>query len=296
VNIIGAFGASRFAIRDLQLFRDADTPAVAALLADCPVIRVARDEPVEDGLRARLYIVLSGALGVQPATAAGAGEIQRILPGESVGEQSVLDDAANLDAITALESSELLVIEPELLWRLIDEANGVARNLLRLLSFRIDGLTGLFNRAWLNDMLPTLVARSRQDGTPLSLVMIDLDHFKRFNDTYGHTAGDTALASAAAVMRAALRPSDFAVRYGGEELMAILPNTNRVLAEMVAERLCGRLRETIVFDDMRTALPHITASFGVASLGRGQDERSLVEAADAALYRAKEAGRDRIST
>jgi PleD family two-component response regulator len=65
---------------------------------------------------------------------------------------------------------------------------------------------------------------------------------------------------------------------------------------MVAERLCGRLRETVVFDDMRTALPHITASFGVASLGRGQDERSLVEAADAALYRAKEAGRDRIST
>lgn len=318
MNIIGAFGASRFAIRDLQLFRDADTPAVAALLADCPVIRVATDEPVEDGLRARLYIVLSGSLGVQPATAAGAGEIQRILPGESVGEQSVLDDAANLDAITALETSELLVIEPELLWRLIDEANGVARNLLRLLSFRIraanallrrrqklgefyrqlsmnDGLTGLFNRAWLNDMLPTLVARSRQDGTPLSLVMIDLDHFKRFNDTYGHTAGDTALSTAAAVMRAALRPSDFAVRYGGEELMAILPNTNRVLAEMVAERLCRRLRETIVFDDMRTALPHITASFGVASLGRGQDERSLVEAADAALYRAKEAGRDCIS-
>ncbi|ALK96139.1 diguanylate cyclase (GGDEF) domain-containing protein [Massilia sp. WF1] len=317
--MIGAFGASRYAIRDLQLFRDADTPAVAALLAACPIVRVTAGEPVEDGLRARLYIVLSGALGVQPATAAGAGEIQRILPGESVGEQSVLDDAANLDAITALEESELLVIEPDVLWRLIDEANGVARNLLRLLSFRIraanallrrrqklgefyrqlsmnDGLTGLYNRAWLNDMLPKLVARSRQDGSPLSLVMIDLDHFKRFNDTHGHMAGDTALATAAAVIRNALRPSDFAVRYGGEELMAILPNTNRLLAVMVAERLCGRLREAVVFDDLRIALPHITGSFGVASLARGQDERALVAAADAALYRAKEAGRDRICT
>jgi diguanylate cyclase (GGDEF)-like protein len=317
LNIIGAFGASRYAIRDLELFRDADTPAVAALLAACPVVKVAKGEPVEDGLRARLYVVLSGALGVQPAT--GEGEVQRILPGESVGEQSVLDDAANLDAITALEDCELLVVEPALVWRLIDEANGVARNLLRLLSFRIraanallrrrqklgefyrqlsmnDGLTGLYNRAWLNDMLPKLVARSRQDGTPLSLVMIDLDHFKRFNDTHGHMAGDTALATAAAVVRGALRPSDFAVRYGGEELMAILPNTNRVLGVMVAERLCGRMREAAVFDDMRIALPHITGSFGVASLVPGQDERTLIEAADEALYRAKQAGRDRICT
>jgi diguanylate cyclase (GGDEF)-like protein len=256
---------------------------------------------------------------VQPATAAGEGEVQRILPGESVGEQSVLDDAANLDAITALEDSELLVVEPALLWRLIDETNGVARNLLRLLSFRIraanallrrrqklgefyrqlsmnDGLTGLYNRAWLNDMLPKLVARARQDGGPLSLVMIDLDHFKRFNDTHGHMAGDTALATAAAVIRTALRPSDLAVRYGGEELMAILPNTNRILAVMVAERLCARLREAVVFDDMRIALPHMTGSFGVASLAPDQDERALVEAADAALYRAKQAGRDRICT
>jgi diguanylate cyclase (GGDEF)-like protein len=319
LKIIGAFGASRYALRDLELFRDADTPAVAALLADCPVVRVARGEALEDGLRARLYVVLSGSLGVQPANAAVDTEVQHILPGESVGEQSVLDDAANLDAIAALEDSELLVVEPALVWRLIDEANGVARNLLRLLSFRIraanaqlrrrqklgefyrqlsmnDGLTGLYNRAWLNDMLPKLVARSRQDGAPLSLVMIDLDHFKRFNDTHGHIAGDTALATAAAVIRGALRPTDFAVRYGGEELMAILPNTNRVLGVMVAERLCARLREAVVFDDMRITLPHITGSFGVASLVPGQDEHALVDAADAALYRAKEAGRDRICT
>jgi diguanylate cyclase (GGDEF)-like protein len=316
---LGSFGASRYAIRDLQLFRDADTPAVAAALAPCAVVRVARGDQVQDSLHARLYIVLSGALGVAAETAMGEGTIERILPGESVGEQSVLDEAANLAAMTALEDTELLVIEPEPLWQLIDQNNGVARNLLRLLSFRIraanallrrrqklgefyrqlslnDGLTGLYNRAWLADMLPKLVARAREDGTPLSLVMIDLDHFKRFNDTHGHIAGDSALCLAAGVIRTALRPSDFAVRYGGEEMMALLPNTGLAAGAMVAARLCARMREAPVFEDGRLPVPHITGSFGVASLAPGQDGRALVEAADAALYRAKQAGRDRVCT
>jgi len=321
---VGTFAASRHTVSDLQLFRDlapAARPAVEAALASCAVLRLARGMLVNggpDGQHARLYIVLSGALelAVEPGIADGLP--RRILPGESVGEQSVLDDAANLAAMTALEDTELLVVEPDLVWDLIERHNGVARNLLRLLSFRIraanallrrrqklgefyrqlslnDALTGLYNRAWLNDMLPKLVARSLQDATPLSVVMIDLDHFKRFNDTHGHTAGDAALCAAAATIRAALRPTDYAVRFGGEEMIAILPNTPRDLAPLVAQRLCTRMRMAIVFDDMRVPLPHITGSFGVATLASGQDERTLVELADAALYRAKEAGRDRVA-
>lgn len=324
MNPIGTFGASRYTTRDLQLFRDADDPVVAAALAPCTLIRVAAGHRVEDGLRARLYIVLSGVLEVAPdahsgSEDGGAGLVTtRVLPGESVGEQAVLDDAVNLAAMTALENCELLVIEAELVWQLIDRSNVLARNLLRLLSFRIraanaqlkrrqrlgefyrqlslnDGLTGLYNRAWLNEMLPKLAMRARQDGSPLSIVMIDLDHFKRFNDTHGHMAGDAALSSAAGVIRESLRPSDFAVRYGGEELMALLPDTPTAQAEMVAERLAERLRTTMVFPDMRLPLPHITGSFGVASLAPGGDEHALMAAADAALYRAKQAGRDRVS-
>ncbi|WP_296946968.1 GGDEF domain-containing protein [uncultured Massilia sp.] len=313
----GTFGASRYAIGDLDLFRGAATPAVAAELANCTIVRVAKGDQVQEGLRARLYIVLAGALGVEASWSVGDDRLEHILPGESVGEQSVLDEAANLAAMVALEDTELLVIEPDLVWQLIERHHGVARNMLRLLSFRIraanallrrrqklgefyrqlsfnDGLTGLYNRAWLNDMLPRLVARARQDGAALSLVMIDLDHFKRFNDTHGHLAGDGALCAAAGALRAGLRPTDYAVRYGGEEMAAILPDTSRELAMAVAQRLCLRLRETVVFDDMRLPLPHITGSFGVATLAPGQDERALVTAADAALYRAKEAGRDRI--
>jgi diguanylate cyclase (GGDEF)-like protein len=320
VDRIGSFGASRYTVSDLQLFGPSTEPAVVEALGGCEVVLVPKGGRVEDPLQARLYIVLSGVLAVESDILAGMedGPLARALPGESVGEQAVLDDAPNLSAITAIEDAELLVIEPEVLWRLLEQSVVLSRNLLRLLSFRVraanallrrrqklddfyrqlsqnDALTGLYNRSWLTEMLAKLVARARQDGRALSLVMIDLDHFKRFNDTHGHLAGDTALCTVANMIRAALRPTDYAVRYGGEELMVVLPETTSKTAMGVAERLCMRLRQAVVFEDMRQPLPHITGSFGVATLTPGLDENTLVQAADAALHRAKQAGRDRIS-
>ena len=298
----------------MQLFRDADETQLAAALANCAVCRLANGKRLADSFRARLYIVLCGAL----AETGADGAVSQIFPGESVGEQSVLDDATNLADISATDDTELLLIEADLVWQLIDQSNGVARNLLRLLSFRIhaagallrrrqklgefyrqlsmnDALTGLYNRAWLDDMLPKLVTSARRTGGPLSVVMIDLDNFKRFNDTHGHLAGDDALRAAAGVINAALRPLDFAVRYGGEEMVVLLPETSDKLAMVVAERLCLRLRQVVIFGDMRLPMPHLTGSFGVAVLGAAMDELQLLAAADAALYRAKQAGRDQVS-
>jgi diguanylate cyclase (GGDEF)-like protein len=317
---ISTFSASAYQIRDLQLFRDSDTALAAHYLEHCPVVLLEQGEAVTDTSRARLYIVLSGALSVTADTRTGMadGTVSKVLPGESVGEQSVLDEEANLSAMTALETSEVLVIEAEIVWRLIDESNGVARNLLRLLSFRIraanaqlrrrqklgefyrqlsmlDGLTGLYNRAWLNELLPAMVANAHGAGQPLSMIMIDLDYFKQFNDSHGHLAGDQALHTAAQALSGALRPSDCAVRYGGEELMVLLPDTSDQVATAVAERLCERIRQSVVFRDMRLPLPHITASLGVASLAPGQDDHGLIATADAALYRAKDQGRNRVA-
>jgi diguanylate cyclase (GGDEF)-like protein len=314
------FGASPYRIEDLQLFHDADHARLAPLLAGCAVVHLAAGSCIEESAHARLYIVLAGALEVQADTQTGMadGTVSRILPGESVGEQAVLDDSPNQAAIAATEASELLVIDGELVWKMIDQSNGLARNLLRLLSFRIraanavlrrrqklgefyrqlsmnDGLTGLYNRAWLDDMLPKVVATAHRAATPLALIMIDLDHFKLFNDTHGHLTGDDALRAAAGVISTALRPSDFAVRFGGEEMMVILPDTSDVLALRVAERLCARMREASIFPDMRQSLPHLTASLGVAVLTAGMDELGLIAAADAALYRAKHGGRDQVS-
>ena len=316
----GIFGDSTYSIGDLQLFQDSDHDNLAPLLAGCAIVHLAAGDVLTDSNRARLYIVLSGALSVAADGESGMaeGSVSRILPGESVGEQSVLDDSANLAAMTASAASDLLVIDGELVWTLIDRSGGLARNLLRLLSFRIraanaqlrrgqklgefyrkmsmnDGLTGLYNRTWLSDMLPKMVATAHRAGTPLALVMIDLDHFKAFNDTHGHLTGDDALRAAAGVIGVALRPSDFAVRYGGEEMMVILPETNELLAVLVAERLCSRMREASIFPDMRLPLPHVTASVGVAVLNPGMDDLALIAAADAALYRAKHSGRDQVA-
>lgn len=320
MELIGTFQDSGYTLDHLQLFAGADTPAAAAALADCALLQLATGETITDLASARLYIVLSGMLEVEtlPYGNVADGCIRRILPGESVGEQAVLDDAVDFDALRALAPSCLLVIESALVWELIAASNAVAGNLLRLLSFRVrtanallrrrqklgefyrqlslnDTLTGLYNRAWLADMLPKLVARARGQASGLALLMIDLDHFKRFNDTHGHLIGDAALCAAAHAIRAGLRPSDFAVRYGGEELIAVLPETTIALALMVAERLCQQLRSVVLFSDMRTPLPHLTACFGVAVLAPDGDEISLIAAADAALYRAKQAGRNCVS-
>lgn len=319
---LATFAQSGYALGGLQLFRGAAQQSVAPLLADCPVVRVAEGEIVADARHrgGRLYIVLRGALSVMHADAVAAGEraTNKVLPGECVGELSVLDENGSADSMCALEESELLVIEAERLWRLIDESNGVARNLLHLLSFRvraanaqlrrrhkvgefyrqlsmIDSLTGLYNRAWLDENLPAMANAAQAASEPLSVIMIDIDRFKQFNDEHGHQCGDEALRTAARAISGALRPTDCAARYGGEELIVLLPATGRNAAAMVAQRLCEQVRASIVFADMRKALPHITASFGVATLAPGQDAQALVACADAALYRAKEAGRDRIA-
>ena len=317
---ITTFGASAYKIGDIELLRGSDDGKIASFLAACPIVRIRPGQSVADAHRARVYIVLRGALAVAADTRTGMadGTISKVLPGESVGEQSVLDEQINLAAISALEETDLLVIEADIVWQLIDQSNGFARNLLRLLSFRIraasaqlrrrekvgefyrqlsmvDGLTGLYNRAWLNDLLPGMVETARAATAPLSLIMIDLDHFKKFNDSHGHPAGDKALIAVARVLNSALRPTDFAARYGGEELMVILPDTGEKVALMVAGRLCTYLQQTTVLDDVHLALPHISASFGVASLAREADHHGLVAAADAALYRAKNGGRNRVS-
>jgi diguanylate cyclase (GGDEF)-like protein len=311
------FSASPYSTDHIELFRGADHAIVRKLLAPCPIVRVAEGKPLEGG-RA-LYIVLRGALAVAADTRTGMadGSISKVLPGESVGEQSVLDEEANLSAITALEDADVLAIDADTVWKLIDESNGMARNLLRLLSFRIraanaqlrrrqkvgefyrqmsmvDGLTGLYNRAWLNELLPAMVGQAHGTRQPLSLIMVDLDHFKKFNDSHGHLAGDQALRAAAQAISNALRPSDFAVRYGGEEMMVLLPDTGADVAVAVAERLCDRIRQSVVFRDMRLPMPHLTASLGVACLADGQDEQALIACADAALYRAKEHGRNQV--
>jgi diguanylate cyclase (GGDEF)-like protein len=152
-----------------------------------------------------------------------------------------------------------------------------------------DELTGLANRRQLATTLVREIAHSRRTHTPLAVVILDIDHFKAINDTHGHAAGDDALRHTAAVLRAAIRASDLAGRWGGEEFLLVLPDADTTAALGVADR-CRRALRAHHFDDLGT----VTASFGVATLQPLDDPETLIARADDALYAAKADGRDRV--
>jgi diguanylate cyclase (GGDEF)-like protein len=150
-----------------------------------------------------------------------------------------------------------------------------------------DGLTGLYNRRYLTERM---AEQDAEEGA-VSLLVVDLDHFKRVNDTFGHVAGDTVLREAAARIASVCRATDVVARYGGEEFVVLLPDTGEQEARRLAERIRTKLRQAPVADSAGPIA--ITASVGVATRA-GADIHRLMESADRALYRAKEEGRDRV--
>jgi diguanylate cyclase (GGDEF)-like protein/PAS domain S-box-containing protein len=172
-------------------------------------------------------------------------------------------------------------------------ANIRLREALRTQSTR-DALTGLYNRRYLEEMLDREIRRAVRAGHPLGILMLDLDHFKSFNDTYGHDAGDTVLREAAAFLTRSIRIEDFACRFGGEEFVIILPTADLQASQARAERIRSKIRELAVLHQ-GNSLGKITVSVGVAGLPmHGTSPKELLNAADAALYRAKREGRDRV--
>ncbi len=156
-----------------------------------------------------------------------------------------------------------------------------------------DSLTNLHNRRYLDETLPRELSRAKREGYPLALIMIDLDHFKQVNDTYGHAAGDTVIVGLARLLDHGARDSDIICRYGGEEFVIVLPMMNLSAALQRAQAWCDALCNTaLVHGEFKIA---ITLSAGVAAFpDHGGDADLLLSLADAALYRAKENGRNQI--
>ena len=153
----------------------------------------------------------------------------------------------------------------------------------------IDGLTRLFAREAGEAALGDEVKRARDEDAPLSVILLDIDHFKRINDDHGHAAGDQVLERIASVIEARIRGQDIAVRWGGEEFVVVLRDTALEGAERVAEAL----REMIASTSFQYEID-VTISAGVAELGEGESKEALIERADEAMYAAKSAGRDRV--
>jgi len=173
-------------------------------------------------------------------------------------------------------------------------ANIRLREALRAQSTK-DPLTGLYNRRYLQEMLEREIRRALRSEQRLGVMMLDLDHFKNFNDTYGHEAGDAVLRETASLLVRSIRAEDFVCRYGGEEFVIVLPTADLRATAARAERIRSRIRELVVMHQGQS-LGLITISVGVAALPvHGMAEKELLQAADAALYRAKREGRDRVA-
>lgn len=155
-----------------------------------------------------------------------------------------------------------------------------------------DELTGLHNRRYLRDFLEDTFAAARTSGLPLSVVMLDVDHFKQVNDQHGHRVGDRVLQRLALALTTCLQPGDLAVRHGGEEFIVVLPGSDLAAAAHRAEVI---RRACTLAVPLRDDMVHVTISVGVATLGAHvTDPDGLLELADSALYEAKQAGRDRV--
>ena len=160
-----------------------------------------------------------------------------------------------------------------------------------------DALTGVANRRSFNDAIDNEWRRCARAQAPLSVIMVDIDHFKHYNDSFGHQAGDACLAQVADAMRScAGRPPDLLARYGGEEFVVLLPQVGSQGAQTVAKRILAAVRELAIPHRVSPAGETVTVSLGVATTVPGEasyDGDMLVRTADNALYRAKEAGRNR---
>jgi diguanylate cyclase (GGDEF)-like protein len=239
--------------------------------------------------RGRAHVV-DGAAGQQclhlarPAPARYAC-LPMMAQGETLGVMFVQgDDATTEDRLRVVRTASEQIA--------LALANLRLQESLRTQSIR-DPLTGLFNRRYLEASLEREIARARRSRHGLCVVMLDVDHFKRFNDTHGHDAGDAVLVEVATVLKGVTREDDIACRYGGEEFTLILPDATIEIARERAEQVRTQIRK-LLLEHRRKSLGTITASLGIASFPEDSSSPSgLVQAADAALYRAKQQGRDR---
>jgi diguanylate cyclase (GGDEF)-like protein len=255
-----------------------------------------------------LYLVLEGKFAVH-LDSLDSSPVRSIGPGDCAGEISFMDDLPPSAYVVALEASVVLCVHRRSM-QLLTRSPKLMQNLAELLCQRvrlsdrliinseqnanIDKLTGSFNRRWLEQIYGRESARCALGGQPLSLLMLDVDRFKEYNDRLGHLAGDHALCLVVNTLGKLLRPADSLVRYGGEEFVVLLPEMTLDDARNVGERLRQSLEEIASFHSPIGLLPGVTISVGVAPMQLNDDLNSLINLADQALYQAKQQGRNRV--
>lgn len=256
-----------------------------------------RVETIGSGLNARLGDVVGFIAATRGTTSAYGDCLDAALRGlASTGDLATL-----LATVRALAAATLEMRQDSV--RLKSRLDGTMREISELqqglqairMESRIDSLTELGNRKYFDETMSEAIRGAAERGEPLSLLMIDIDHFKSFNDTYGHATGDQVLRLVATTLQRNIKGQDAASRYGGEEFAIVLPNTTLVQAATVGDQL----RRAVMARELRKkstgeVIGRITISIGVATLLSYDSKESLIERADNYLYDAKRAGRNRV--
>jgi len=310
---------SREDLSKIKLFQFVDLESIKGILDACTLRSLTAGEVlITAGQQNRtVYFLLEGHVRIH-LTSLQSEPTASLGPGESVGEMSVIDHQPASAFVVAADPVRLLAMDEELLWSLVHSSHATACNLLIGLSARlrhadavlsesfemeedgrhygtVDALTGLHNRFWMETVLERQVQRSIKGGLPLSLIMIDIDNFKSFNDHYGRAYGDHVLYSVAHTLSDHLRPTEIIARCGGDEFVVILPEMAIGTAKDIGERLHRGVMDAIPVTPDGSSIPHPTISVGLVELKTEQTGKELFAAADRALTRAKSDGRNRIS-
>ena len=239
------------------------------------------------------HMVSAGDSSAPCAHAAGVKNAYLCIPILAQGETLGILHLQATDETPQLNTSELSFKTTFAAQVGLSIANIRLREALRTQSVR-DPLTGLYNRRYLEEVLEREVRRAARATQSLGILMIDLDHFKTFNDTYGHDAGDAVLRETGLSLSRGIRAEDFVCRFGGEEFVVILPTANLEAACARAERLRVKIKELAIVHQGRS-MGILTVSIGVAVFPEhGLSPKELMAAADAALYEAKRRGRDQV--
>ena len=299
-----------------QLFQGMDFTSVEYMLENCSVSDLAAGESLlqPDVPNHHLYLIFEGKLSVHLAAQESL-EHATLGAGECVGEISLVDGKHPSALVVATEPARVLSIPHDTVWSLVDHSHEIARNLLGIVAGRmrndnralitsqdkkkqfehqayVDALTGVHNRHWMIDAFPRALHRCELNNSPFAIMMADIDHFKRVNDTHGHQVGDITLKTVARCMTEHLRPHDLLVRYGGEEFAMLLPDTGLQEAKDIAERVRAAIADATIQRDGLSF--QVTISIGITPTQHEEKLESLIGEADQALYRAKEQGRNRV--